>query len=110
MAWYDNSPKKIDDDMAKAAIELYGNSRTASEQNPRAHVFGAMMVGPLVDELCDFADVPVYGVRLNRALVVVPTPGGAIDVEYELIIGVGVDGQMNDIPGTYFSDAKVEWK
>lgn len=117
MAWYEDSPKQVEDERAKAAIRRYNNSRTASEANPRAHVFGAVIVGveylaklkfKSIDK-CE-SDGDLFGVRLHRALITKKSPDGAGEIEFEVMIGVGVDRQMNDVPGTYFAGAKVEWK
>ena len=96
MAWYNNTQMKLDDDVAKEAIERYRNGRTASAVNPRSYL---VPVRPGVD-------VPegAVGMRASRALIVIG------ESECERLIYSYVDKKKVDIAGTYVMASNVEWK
>ncbi len=123
MSWFQDATKKIDDDVANVAIGRYQGARTSREENPRAFVMGLAISGPIFKEKYESSDhsifqeredgPSVYGIRFYRAIILRKRSdgnGGMVDIEFEVLIGVGVDRRMRDVPGTYFTTNKVEWK
>ena len=122
MSWYHENPKKIEDGVANIAIGRYKGARTSREENPRAFVMGLAIAGPIFkknygDDYAFFQEnasgPEIFGVRFYRAIMLRKRSdgnGGMVDIEFEVLIGVGVDKQMRDVPGTYFTTSKVEWK